>query len=230
MAELKTVKQKKPVGTGKALLFALMLAVALFVESLLFVPLGRVANWNLILLLLLSVVTLLCFYKSLKVDTPARQVVWGAFTGLVTWTLVGQLIPFDRTPHTSAYARPFSELHLYSFEAIPYLIFFVFALGIAYRTKAVKGALGMTGMVFSSTWAIEMYFRSYSTAFSEEVLPGYADMLAVIFIVILLGSLVGVVKSQAPERKLFFGYWLYYGAVYTWGSLMVFPSPMPEFW
>ena len=137
MDKLNKEKQRKPVGTGKALLFALMLGVVLFLDSLLFIPLGRVADWNVILLFLLSAGTLLCFYKSLKVDSPGKGVVWGAFTGLVTWTLVGQLLPFDRTPHTSFFARPFSELHLYSFEALPYLIFFVFCLELEHEKEQI---------------------------------------------------------------------------------------------
>jgi hypothetical protein len=230
MAKTKKEKIKKPVTTGKAILFAVLLGVGVFVESLFFVPLGRVAGWNSILLVALSLGTLLCFYQTLRVQTPGKRVVWGAFTGLLTWALLGQLIPYDRAPHTSAFARPFSELHLYSFEAIPLLIFFALALAIAYKTKAINGALGMIGMVFTSTWAVEMYFRSYSEAFPEEALSGYANLLAALFIAILVGSLVGIVRSKAPEKKLFFGYWLYYGIIYTWGALFVFPNPMPEFW
>jgi hypothetical protein len=230
MANTKKEKTKKPVTTAKAILFAVLLGVGVFAVSLFFVPLGRVAGWNSILLVILSAATLLCFAKTLTVDTPGKRVVWGAFTGLLMWFLLGQLVPYERTPPTSAFARPFSMLQLYSFEAIPYLVFLAVTLAIAYKTKAINGALGMIGMVFISTWAMEMYFRSYSTVFPEEALSGYAHMLAVFFVVVLGGSLVGIVRSKAPEKKLFFGYWLYYGIIYTWGALFVFPTPMPEFW
>jgi hypothetical protein len=230
MANTKKEKTKKPVTTAKAILFAVLLGLGVFVESLFFVPLGRVAGWNSILLVVLSLGTLLCLYQSLRVQTPGKRVVWGAFTGLLIWSLLGQLVPYDRAPHTSAFARPFSELQLYSFEALPYLIFFALVLAIAYKAKAINSALGMIGMVFTSTWAVEMYFRSYSKAFSEDALSGYAVMLAVLFIIILVGSLVGIVRTKAAEKKLFFGYWFYYGIIYTWGALVVFPKPMPEFW
>lgn len=223
-------KQEKPVTTLKAILFAVLLGVGVFVESLLFVPLGRVPGWNSILLVVLSLGTLLCVFQSLRVPTPGKKVVWGAFTGLLTWSLLGQLIPYDRVPHTSAFARPFSELPLFSFEAIPYLVFFILASAIAYRAKAIDKALGMIAMVFASTWAVEMYFRSYSTEFAPELLPRYAGMLAVVFILVLAGSIVGIARSKTSEKKLFYGYWLYYGLTYTWGALVVFPKPMPEFW
>ncbi len=214
----------------QTIIFSICLFIGMIVQSLFFAPLRRLPGYNIILLAVLAVVSILFVFKTLRSATKGKVIVWGAFTGLLLWTLAGQLIPHYGTPFTSAFPRPFSMFELASFDAVPYLFFFIAILVLGYSAKAISDGLAMIGMVFGSTWAIEMYFRSYSKTVPIEMMPVIANILAALFIIIFIGAVCGIKNTATKERKLFYGYWLYYGFVYAIGALTVFSTPMPEFW
>ncbi len=214
----------------KTVIFSICLFIGVIIESLFFAPLRRLPNYNLILMAIFLVLSMVFIAKTLNASTQPKKVVWGAITGLHLWVFLGQLIPHYGTPFVSAYPHPFSMFQLYSFESFAYLVLFIVILLIAYANKAIDTGLQMMGCVFASTWAIEMYFRSYSTALPETMMPKVAYLLGILFVIVLIGALFGIVKSVTLQRKLFFGYWLYWGVTYAIGAFTVFPNPMPEFW
>lgn len=195
-------------------------------SDLLFIPLRRVPNYNIFLLLLFSLIFFITILKSITAGTEVKRITYGAFSGLLLWSIIGELCPSLRV-HPSSILNPISAVDIKHPTAGIYLLILLITLVISYLTGGIKDGLAMMLMVFGSTWSFELYFQNYSTRFSPELLPQLAYILGGFSALILLFALFMCAKIKSPAGKTFWGYWVYFGLVTTLTSFFILPHPMP---
>jgi hypothetical protein len=210
----------------KSLIFAAGLFLYFLVTDLLFVPLRRVSNYNLILLLLFLLIFFIVIYKALTAGSQVKRVICGAFCGLILWSVIGELCPSLRV-HPSSILNPICTVDIKQPSAAIYVVILFITLAISYLTGGIKDGLAMMLMVFGSTWSFELYMQNYSTHLPLEVLPKIAYTLGGVSAVIFLLALVMTAKSVSPAGKTFWGYWVYFGLVTTLTSFLILSRPMP---
>jgi hypothetical protein len=210
----------------RSLLFAVSLILYFVVTDLLFLPLRRIPNYNLFLLLLFSLTFFIVIYRAVSSPSPAKRIIYGAFGGLILWSLIGELCP-SLWAHQASLLDPISTVNIKQPSAAIYLVILLITLIISYLTEGIKDGLAMMLMVFGSTWGFELYVQNYSTRLPKEVLPNIAYTLGGIFSIVLLLAILMAAKSASPAGKTFWGYWIYFGLVYTLTCFLVLPHPMP---
>ena len=214
----------------RALLFAICLFLYYFLTTILFVFLVRVPNFNLVLLIIFSLIFFLLANKAIGAESPGRRLVYGAFAGLVLWSIIGEICPSARAHPASIY-NPIVAINIKQPHAAVYFLLFLITLLISYFRGAVKDGLAMMLMVLGSIWAFELYLQNYSTRVPTEALQTIAYSLGGICGIILLVAITMVLRSRSTSGKIFWGYWLYWGIVYTLVCFLVLPHPMPMgFW
>ena len=209
----------------KSFIFAVSLFLYFFISDLLLVPLRKVPNYNLFLLILFSLAFLILVYKAVTSGSQAKRLIYGSFGGLVLWSLIGEICPSLRV-HPASLLNPICAVDIKHPSAAIYLALLLMSLSIAYITGAIKDGLAMMLAVFGSTWSFELYMQNYSARVPHEALPAIAYTLGGISLVVLLLAFFMTIKSTSPAGKTFWGYWIYYGLVTTLTSFFILPHPM----
>jgi hypothetical protein len=210
----------------QSLLFAISLIIYFVVTDLLFIPLKMIPNYNLFLLLLFSLIYFILTYKAVAGASPVKRLIYGAFGGLILWSLIGELCP-SFMGHQASLLKPISTVNIKQPSAAVYLAILLLTLTITYFAGAIKDGLAMILMVFGSTWGFELYLGNYSTRVPSEILPNIAYPLGALCSIIFLLAIFLAVKSTSPARKTFWGYWIYWGLITALTSFLILPHPMP---
>jgi len=210
----------------KPVIFAVSLFIYFFVTDLLFIPLRRIPNYNLYLLIFFLLVFFTALYNALTAGSQVKRLIYGAFCGLILWSVIGELCPSLRV-HPASLLNPICAVDIKQPSAAVYVVILFITLAISYLTGGIKDGLAMMLMVFGSTWSFELYMQNYSTHLPLELLPKIAYTLGSVSTVIFLLALIMTVKSAFPAGKTFWGYWIYFGFLTTLTSFLILPHPMP---
>lgn len=210
----------------KSFLFVLSLFLYFLITDLIFVPLPKIRNYNLPLLLFFSLIFFILTYKANTAGSQVKRLIYGAFGGLLLWSIIGELCPSLRG-HTLNLLNPISIVNIKQPSSAVYLVILLITLAISYLAGGIKDGLAMLLMVFGSTWGFELYLQNYSTRLPQEVLPEIAYTLGGIFSIVLIFAIFMSAKSASQTGKTFWGYWIYFGLVTTLTSFLVLPHPMP---
>lgn len=210
----------------KSVLFVFSLFFYFLVTSLLFIPLRRIPNYNLFLLLLFLIFFFIIIYKAITAASPVKRLISGAFCGLILWSIIGELCPSLRV-HQASILNPICTVDIKQPSAAIYVVIFFISLAISYLTGGIKDGLAMMLMVFGSTWSFELYMQNYSIHLPLEVLPKIAYTLGGISSIIFILAIVMTIRITSSAGKIFWGYWIYFGLVTTLTSFLILPHPMP---
>ncbi|RLB08839.1 MAG: hypothetical protein DRG27_05170, partial [Deltaproteobacteria bacterium] len=179
---------------------------------------------------------LLCAYTVLLIislrkatsSSQTKRIIWGAFGGLILWTCVGEILSNKAVPMNCLF-HPFTHISLTELGIIPYLVFALLLLTFGFFGGAIKDGFAMMLMVFLTTWAPEIYFHNYSEYIPRNLISSFAYTLSFVFAIVFLLALYKAFKEDSFSKKIFWGYWIYWGLIYCLCSIFVLSHPMPAY-
>ncbi len=195
---------------GRTLLVALLGQVFFMVSVITMIPLRMakepVVNYNLFYMPIMALFFFALFYRTCVEEDEARGVLYGYFSALVSWPLIGEVASM---PLDAGMVKQFSSLNIkllggYFYVAVGWIL-----LKIMWRTKAVKTSVCTFFLVFLSIWSFELYMDNYSSRVPIEMMPVIARWVAVVFGLVSIMILVLAWRAATTARKNLLGCLLY---------------------
>jgi hypothetical protein len=195
---------------GRTVLVALLGQVFFLVSVITMIPLRMakepVVNYNLFYMPILALFFFALFYRACVEQDEARGILYGYFSALVSWPLIGEVASM---PLDEGMVKQFSSMNIkllggYFYVAIGWIL-----LKVMWRTKAVKTSVRTFFLVFLSIWSFELYMDNYSSKVPLEMMPVIAIWVAVVFGIASLLILFLAWRATTTARKNLLGCILY---------------------
>jgi len=195
---------------GRTVLVALLGQVFFLVSVITMIPLRMakepVVNYNLFYLPILALFFFALFYRACVEEDEARGILYGYFSALVSWPLIGEVASM---PLDEGIVKQFSSINIkllggYFYVAIGWIL-----LKVMWRTKAVKTSVCTFFLVFLSIWSFELYMDNYSSKVPIEMMPVIAGWVAAVFGIASILILALAWRATTTARKNLLGCILY---------------------
>ncbi len=195
---------------GRTVLVALLGQVFFLVSVITMIPLRMakepVVNYNLFYLPILALFFFALFYRACVEQDEARGILYGYFSALVAWPLIGEVasMPLDKGVVTQ-----FSSINIKLLGAYFYVVVGWILLKVMWRTGAVKTSVCTFFLVFLSIWSFELYMDNYSSKVPLELMPVIARWVATVFGLASILILVLAWRATTTAKKNLLGCILY---------------------
>jgi hypothetical protein len=195
---------------GRTVLVALLGQVFFMVSVITMIPLRMakepVVNYNLFYMPILALFFFALFYRACAEENEARGVLYGYFSALVAWPLIGEVASM---PLDEGMVKQFSSINIkllggYFYVAVGWIL-----LKVMWRTKAVKNSVCTFFLVFLGIWSFELYMDNYSSRVPIEMMPVIASWVAIVFGMVSILILVFAWRATSTARKNLLGCLLY---------------------
>lgn len=195
---------------GRTVLVALLGQVFFMVSVITMIPLrmakNPVVNYNLFYLPILALFFFALFYRACVEENEARGILYGYFSALVAWPLIGEVASM---PLDEGMVKQFSSINIkllggYFYVAVGWIL-----LKVMWMTRAVKNSVCTFFLVFLGIWTFELYMDNYSSNVPIEMMPVIASWVAIVFGIVSILILVFAWKATSTARKNLLGCLLY---------------------
>jgi hypothetical protein len=195
---------------GRTVLVALLGQVFFMVSVITMIPLrmakNPVVNYNLFYLPILALFFFALFYRACVEENDARGILYGYFSALVAWPLIGEVASM---PLDEGMVKQFSSINIkllggYFYVAVGWIL-----LKVMWMTGAVKKSVCTFFLVFLGIWTFELYMDNYSSKVPIEMMPVIANYVAIVFGIVSILILVVAWRSTSTAWKNLLGCLLY---------------------
>lgn len=165
-----------------------------------------VANYNLFYVPIIATIFGFLFYRTCTEAKESKAYLYGFFAALVGWPILGEMASL---PVPEGVITQFSSMDIKALGGYYYVVAGLILLKILWRTKAIKGSVGVFLMTFLSIWSFELYMENYSSRVPLAVMPAIASFVAVVASLACVVLLYIARKAATLEKKTVAGCMLY---------------------
>lgn len=195
---------------GRTVLVALLGQVFFMVSVITMIPLrmakNPVVNYNLFYLPILALFFFALFYRACIEENEARGILYGYFSALVAWPLIGEVASM---PLDEGMVKQFSSINIKLLGGYFYVVVGWILLKVMWMTGAVKNSVCTFFLVFLGIWTFELYMDNYSSKVPIDMMPVIAGWVAMVFGVASILILVFAWRAASTARKNLLGCLLY---------------------
>ena len=194
----------------RAILIALAGQAIFIISAITMSPLriweNPVVNYNLFYMPILAIIFGFLFYKSCTEEKESKAYLYGFFSALVAWPLIGEI---SSLPVEKGVIRQFSDVEIKTLGGYYFVIAGWIILKILWLTRALKKSVCVFLLTFLSIWSFELYMDNYSSKVPIEMMSVIGNYVAAGAALLSIVLLLIARKTNSTEKKTVMGCLLY---------------------